>query len=96
MTAKKIIKEIAKKQKQLKLSDSKLAKKCKVHRLTIGKMKKFKHNPDIGTLIKICKPLGLELYLIDSLNNCCPGVPVEWFNELPYCSDCKEQIEITI
>lgn len=60
-----LIEQIVKIRKQMKISQSELAKKANVSQQAISRLEKEKHIPKIDTLMKIIDGLGLKLVLTE-------------------------------
>lgn len=60
-----LIEQIVRIRKQMKISQSELAKKANVSQQAISRLEKEKHIPKIDTLMKIIDGLGLKLVLTE-------------------------------
>lgn len=59
-----IVNEIIQKRKNLKISQMELAKRCNIPQSTIGRIETGKVTPDLRTLEKISKEIGMEMKLV--------------------------------
>lgn len=61
-----IISEIIKQRNALGLSQRELASICKIPQSSVARIESFQTTPNLATLIKILRPLGLQLTITTS------------------------------
>ncbi len=62
-----IIEQIVKQRKSMKMTQNQLAQKANVSQQAISRLEKERHIPNMATLIRIVDGLGLELNLIQKV-----------------------------